>query len=215
MSPAERDARASLIEVCRRAEALGLNRGTSGNASRRWGDGLLVTPTALPYRDATPEDVVAIDVDGQPTGRRRPSSEWGIHHRILRERPEVGAVLHLHSPAATALACLREGIPPFHYMVAVAGGATIRCAPYATFGTKALSDHARAALDGRRACLLVQHGIVALGASLEAALELAVEVETLARMYQLALQVGEPARLDATAMAEAHARFARYRPDPT
>ncbi len=125
--------------------------------------------------------------------------------------------MHAHPPYATALACLPrihvEGIPAFHYMIAVAGGNDIRCAPYATFGTKALSDHARTALHERRACLLAQHGTVALGPSLEAALELAVEVESLARMYWLALQLGEPARLDAQEMAQVHARFAGYRPD--
>lgn len=211
MSPAERDARASLIEVCRRAEALGLNRGTSGNASRRWGDGLLVTPTALPYRDATPEDVVAIDVDGQPTGRRRPSSEWGIHHRILRERPEVGAVLHLHSPAATALACLREGIPPFHYMVAVAGGPDIRCAPYATYGTRALADGVLAALAGRTACLMANHGLVTCGRDPEDALALAIEVEALADQYLRARSAGTPVLLTEAELAEVLERFAAYR----
>ncbi|RIK92241.1 MAG: class II aldolase [Burkholderiales bacterium] len=230
----ENEARASLVDTARRMTPLGINTGRAGNVSLRWHrggeDGLLVTPSALAYERTTIDDIVWLalaapqgedplaDSPRRAHGTRAPSSEWRLHRDLYATRSDAQAIVHAHPAHATALACLprihAEGIPAFHYMIAVAGGDDIRCAPYATFGTKALSDHARRALEGRRACLLAQHGAVALGTSLEAALELAVEVETLARMYWLALQLGEPARLDAAAMAEVHARFARYRPDP-
>lgn len=229
----ENDARRALIDACVRMNAAGVNQGKAGNASLRWdrggAPGLLITPSALAYEAMDADDVVWVSLETVPgpggdvepravDGRRPPSSEWRMHRDVYANRPEAGAVVHAHGPYAGTLACSarvqRDGIPAFHYMVAVAGGADIRCAPYATFGTAALSAAARAALDGRRACLLAQHGLVALAGTLEAALELAVEVESLARIYWQTLQVGEPALLDATAMARVHARFARYRPDP-
>ena len=230
----ENEARASIVDVARRMTPLGINAGRAGNVSLRWHrgaeDGLLVTPSALAYERMTLDDIVwlpvAVPEAEDPLaesplrahGTRAPSSEWRLHRDLYAARADAHAIVHAHPVHATALACLprvqAEGIPAFHYMIAMAGGDDIRCAPYATFGTKALSDHARAALDERRACLLAQHGIVALGASLEAALELAVEVETLARMYAQALQLGEPVRLERAQMDEAVARFTRYRPDP-
>ena len=181
-----------MVDTCRRMNATGLNQGTSGNLSARHAEGFLVTPTSLPYDAMEPGDLVAMGFDGGHAGARRPSSEWRFHRDILRERGDVACVLHSHSVYATTLACHHRPIPAFHYMVAVAGGPTIRCAPYATFGTQALSDHALAALEGRRACLLGQHGTIALGATPAAALALAVEVETLARLYLQALVLGEP-----------------------
>jgi L-fuculose-phosphate aldolase len=192
--------------------ALGINRGKTGNVSARVDGGFLVTPSALAYDRTEPEDVVRVDDAGAAHGRRKPSSEWRFHRDIYAARAEVAAIVHAHSPFATTLACLDRGIPPFHYMVAVAGGADIRCAPYATFGTQALSDNALEALDGRKACLLAHHGMIAVGESLDAALALAVEVETLAETYWRALQVGEPARLDDDEMQRVLARFATYRP---
>lgn len=189
---AEADLRRAMVDTCRRMNATGLNQGTSGNLSARHAEGFLVTPTSLPYDAMEPGDLVAMGFDGGHAGARRPSSEWRFHRDILRERGDVGCVLHSHSVYATTLACHHRPIPAFHYMVAVAGGPTIRCAPYATFGTQALSDHALAALEGRRACLLGQHGTIALGATPAAALALAVEVETLARLYVQALVLGEP-----------------------
>jgi L-fuculose-phosphate aldolase len=186
------DLRRAMVETCRRMNATGLNQGTSGNLSARSGDGFLITPTSLPYDAMEPADLVSMRFDGSHDGDRRPSSEWRFHRDILLRRSDVAAVLHTHSVYATTLACHHRAIPAFHYMVAVAGGPTIRCAPYATFGTQALSDHALAALEGRRACLLGQHGTIALGASPAAALALAVEVETLARLYVQALVLGEP-----------------------
>ena len=172
--------------------ALALNQGMSGNVSARIAAGMLITPSGLPYDAMAPGDLVVVDGQRKPHGDRAPSSEWRFHHDILVARPEVGAVLHAHPPFCTALACLQKDIPAFHYMVAVAGGDSIRCAPYATFGTQELSDNALAALDGRRACLLANHGLIALGADPQSALALAVEVEALAAQYCRALQIGQP-----------------------
>ena len=186
------DLRRDMVDACRRMNATGLNQGTSGNLSARTGAGFLVTPTSLPYDAMEPGDIVPMGFDGTYEGPRRPSSEWRFHADILATRPDVDSVLHCHSPYATTLACHHRPIPAFHYMVALAGGPTIRCAPYATFGSQALSDHAVAALEGRRACLLGQHGMIALGPTPAAALALAVEVEALARLYLGALALGEP-----------------------
>jgi L-fuculose-phosphate aldolase len=206
-----RAVRLAVVATAREMNAVGINRGKSGNVSARVSDGFLVTPSALPYDRTEAEDVVFVAADGTPHGRRRPSSEWRFHRDIYAARADVHAIVHTHSPFATTLACLDRAIPAFHYMVAVAGGDDIRCAPYATFGTQALSDHAVQALADRKACLLSHHGMIALGASLDDALALAVEVETLAEMYWRALQVGEPAVLTAAEMRQVLERFASYR----
>jgi L-fuculose-phosphate aldolase len=167
----------------------------------------------MPYESIAPADIVAMPLDGvedAARGTRRPSSEWRFHCDIYRARGDASAIVHTHAPFATSLACLRRGIPAFHYMVAVAGGDDIRCAPYATFGTQALSDHAVAALEGRRACLLANHGMIAIGASLATALALAVEVETLAEMYWRAQQLGEPVLLSTAEMEVVVAKFRTY-----
>jgi L-fuculose-phosphate aldolase len=202
--------RMKIVATARKMNALGINRGKSGNVSARIDTGFLITPSALPYDETNPGDVVAVDFDGNATGPRRPSSEWRFHRDIYAARAEAAAIVHSHSPFATALACLDRDIPAFHYMVAVAGGSDIRCAPYATFGTQALSDYAVAALDGRNACLLSHHGMIALGASLESALALAVEVETLAEMYCHALSIGDPALLGEVEMRAVVDKFAAY-----
>ena len=193
-------------------DTLGINQGTSGNVSARAGDGFLITPTALPYAETEPADLVLVGLDGTARGPRRPSSEWRFHRDIYAARPDDGAVVHTHANYATTLACLRMPIPRFHYMVAVAGGDDIRCAPYATYGTQELSDHAIAALEDRKACLLANHGMIACGADLDAALALAVEVETLARQYWQVLQVGKPKLLTRKQMVEVLEKFADYRP---
>jgi L-fuculose-phosphate aldolase len=190
--------------------ALGINRGKSGNVSARIVGGFLITPSALPYDETGPEDIVTVHEDGSATGTRVPSSEWRFHRAIYAGRPEVQAIVHAHSPFATTLACLDRGIPAFHYMVAVAGGSDIRCASYATFGTGELADEALRALDGRRACLLSHHGMIATGASLKSALALAVEVESLAEMYWRALQIEEPTILSDAEMDVVLAKFADY-----
>ncbi len=208
--------REQLVAVARRMNASGLNQGTSGNLSARIPGGMLITPSSLPYEQMQPEDLVALDLEGRPleavgqtdaAPSRRPSSEWRLHADLLAGRPEIQAVLHCHSIHATALACHGRAIPPFHYMTAVAGGDTIRCAPYATFGTAELSRLAVEALQDRLACLLAQHGQVTLGRSLDQALRLAIEVETLAHMYLQALQLGEPPLLTSEQMAAVHQQF--------
>jgi len=206
--------REAMIATARRMNASGLNQGTSGNLSQRVEDGFLVTPTGMDYEAMAPEDLVLMRFDGSHEGRRKPSSEWRFHRDILAARPEVGAVLHAHSMFCTTLACLRRGIPSFHYMVAMAGGVDVRCAPYATFGTEELSRHAVAALEGRKACLLANHGMLALGRDLAGAFKLAVEVETLAAMYWRALQGGEPVLLDAAEMAVVLEKFKTYGQQP-
>ena len=210
-SPADPQARQQLLAATRQLAAAGLNSGSAGNLSLRLQGGLLITPSAVPPEQMEPEDLVAIDGQGQPlaaaagdaanTPGRAPSSEWRLHADLLGQRPEIGAVVHCHSIHATALACHGRGIPPFHYMVVQAGGPDIRCAGYATFGSQALSDLAAAALADRRACLLAHHGQVTLGTSLEQALALAIEVETLARIYLASLQLGEPPLLSEAEMA--------------
>jgi len=205
-----RTLRLAVVQTARQMNALGINRGKAGNVSARIDGGFLVTPSALPYDETEPEDIVAVGEDGAPRGRRKPSSEWRFHRDIYAARSDAAAIVHTHSPFATTLACLDRGIPAFHYMVAVAGGSDIRCAPYATFGTQQLSDLAVQALDGRKACLLAHHGMIAIGGSLKTTLALAVEVETLAEMYWRALQIGEPRVLDEHEMHEVIARFADY-----
>jgi L-fuculose-phosphate aldolase len=197
----QRELRAHMVDVCRRMNASGINQGTAGNLSARSGDGFLITPTSLPYEHMGPEDIVEMDFEGAYEGRHRPSSEWRFHRDILRERTDVSAVLHCHSIYATTLACQHRSIPSFHYMTGVAGGTDIRCAPYATFGTQQLSKNALAALEGRLACLLGQHGQIALGKDLEHALWLAIEVETLSRVYVQTLALGEPPILSDEEMA--------------
>ena len=204
--------RLAVVATAREMNALGINRGKSGNVSARTREGFLVTPSALPYDRTEPGDVVFVTSDGAPHGRRRPSSEWRFHRDIYATRADVSAIVHTHSPFATTLACLDRSIPAFHYMVAVAGGSDVRCAPYATFGSDALAQHAVAALDARLACLLSHHGMIALGRDVPAALALAVDVEALAEIYCEALQLGEPALLDAEEMARVAERFRGYGP---
>jgi len=188
----------------------GINRGTSGNVSARWQSGFLITPTGLRYEDTKPSDIVFIDAAGNPNGKRLPSSEWRFHHDIYRRRADTCAVVHVHSSFATTLACLGKEVPAFHYMIAVAGGDSIRCAPYATFGTQQLSNNALQALQDRKACLLANHGMIATGANLEKALALTVEVEALCEQYWRALQIGEPAILSAKEMRTVLHKFANY-----
>lgn len=208
---ADRRLRESLVEACRELERRALTQGTSGNVGvRRDARSFFVSPTGMSYAALAPEDVPLMDFEGRWFGRRRPSSEWRFHRDIFRARGEVGAIVHTHSPMATALACTGRGIPAFHYMVAAAGGADIRCAPYRTFGTQELSDAALEALDGRRACLLANHGVIALGADLERALALAGEVEDLAAKYCAALALGNVRVLDESEMRRVIDKFRSY-----
>jgi L-fuculose-phosphate aldolase len=207
----ERGLRLRLATAARALALAGLNPGRSGNLSARVEGGFVVTPSGAPYETMSPDDLVRVTLAGEfDAGARGPSSEWRLHRDIYAARVEVGAVVHTHSPYATTLACLRRGIPAFHYEVAFAGGPDIRCAPYATFGTQELSDRAGAALEGRNACLLANHGAIALGGDIEAAADLAGKVEALARLYWQALQLGEPAILDAQEMARVLRKFEGY-----
>jgi L-fuculose-phosphate aldolase len=202
---------AVLIETAREMNRCGLNRGTSGNVSLRAEGGMWITPSALPYESLQADDLVFVDFSGTPSGTQRPSSEWRFHLDIYRQRSDARAVLHAHPVHCTALACLRRSIPAFHYMVAVAGGRNIRCAPYETFGTQALSERVMEALQGRLACLLANHGLVCLGPDLPAALSLAVEIEQLAESYLECLAAGEPAILDDAEMESVLLKFKDYR----
>ncbi len=210
-----RPLREALIETARAMNAAGINVNKAGNVSVRCRrgarPGFLITPTGIPYAQLTPEDIVFVCLDSaEAVGVRAPSSEWRFHLDILRSRSEFNAVVHTHSRAATALAVHGRGIPAFHYMVAVAGGKDIRCAPYATFGTQLLSDHALDALAGRRACLLAHHGVIACGISLPEALRLAIEVENLALTYLHARTLGEPPLIPDEEMERVAVRFLTY-----
>jgi len=215
---ASRDAeellRERVIATALGMNAAGINRAKAGNVSARWRaggfDGFLITPTGVAYDRLSPDDVVAVARDGEARGRLAPSSEWRFHRDVYAARPDAQAIVHTHAPFCTTLACLGRGIPAFHYMVAVAGGRDIRCAPYATFGSQELADAAVAALAGRRACLLANHGMIAIGADLDRALGLAIEVESLAETYWRAMQIGEPVLLDDDEMDRVLAKFATY-----
>ena len=204
----------SVIDACLAMTARGVNHGTSGNGSARWLDGFLVTPTGRRYETLTPADMVYVTLDGQAHGPLAPSSEWRMHRDIYLHRPEAMAVLHAHPAYATALACLREGIPRFHYMVAAAGGPDIRCSTYALYGSAELSAAMLSALEGRKACLLANHGMICFETSMERTLALAVEVEALARQYCIARQTGTPVLLTEAEMDEALARYATYGKQP-
>ena len=204
--------RQSIIEACREMNRLGINQGTSGNISLRHGDGMLITPTSVPYETMRPDQIVFMKLEGGLDPKQRPSSEWRFHRDILKARSEANAVVHAHPPYATILAIMGLEIPPIHYMIACAGGDTIRCAPYATFGTQELSEHAVKALHDRSACLLAHHGMIAVGPSLSKAMWLAVEVETLARQYHGCLQIGTPPLLSKAEIKNVLGRIAGYGP---
>ena len=203
--------RGAIVDSARAMGALGLNQGHSGNISARWGDGMLITPSAMPYEAMQPGDLAVMGLDGERwTGPRKPSTEWRFHRDILRGRPDAGAVVHAHAPFCTALAITGRGIPACHYMIAVFGGDSVRCAPYATFGTAELAALALTALQDRHACLLANHGMITVGATLARAMWLAVELEALARQYYHSLLIGGPVLLDAGQMAAALQAIAGY-----
>jgi L-fuculose-phosphate aldolase len=206
------DLREQVIATAREMNRRGLNHGTSGNVSARSSpDRFLITPSAIPYEQLVADDIVEIGLDGQVVrGARKPSTEWRLHLEILRARPEVDGVVHTHSLHAVAIACTRRPIPAFHYMVALAGGADVRCAEYATYGTDELARNTVAALAGRKACLLANHGLVAVGTGLASALSLAEGIEVLSAQYWHALQIGPPVILDDAEMARVMERIASY-----
>jgi L-fuculose-phosphate aldolase len=205
-----------LLKTSQKLAELGLNKGTAGNCSVRCEGGFLVTPSGMPVEDMTPASMVQMQFDGSfelqvESNAKKPSSEWRFHRDILANRPEINAVVHTHSIFATTLACLHKDIPPFHYMIAVVGGDTIRCAPYALFGSQALSDNALQALVDRKACLLANHGMIALGRDLEDALAVTVEVENLCEQYWRILQINpNPPLLTEVEMREVFQQFKGY-----
>lgn len=201
--------REAVVQAVRRLDRLGLNRGSTGNASVRHGEGMLITPTGM-GAEVQPADLAWVGWDGQWQGPWKPSSEWHFHQAAYRVRPDLQAVVHTHSTHAAALACLRRPLPAFHYMVAVAGGDSVPLVPYFTFGTEALSQGVAIALADRDACLLANHGLVAAGRDMAQAMKVMLEIEALCEVYLKALAVGEPAILSAAEMAEVIARFRSY-----
>jgi L-fuculose-phosphate aldolase len=207
----ERAEREALVEAARRMNETGLNQGTSGNLSLRLDpQSFLITPSGQAWETMAPEAVVRMSLEGSHEGSAQPSSEWRIHRDLYRSRPDAGVVLHAHPVWAMTIACLGRDIPPFHYMIAMGGGSTIRCASYATYGTAELSDQALRALESRRACLLANHGLVCVESTLDRALTLAIEIETLCRVYVQALSVGEPRLLDEEEMRRVGEKFSSY-----
>jgi len=209
------DAREQLLHISKRLVDVRLNRGTSGNASVRVDGadgeaGILITPSGMSVEQMSPADMVWMDFSARFSGERQPSSEWRFHLDIMKQRTDVRAVIHTHSLFATTLSTLHKEIPAFHYMVAVAGGDNIRCAPYAIFGSQALSEEVLQALEGRKACLMANHGMVVVGSSLDNAFDIAVEVETLAEQYLHAMQVGCPHILSSQEMLEVQEKFKGY-----
>ncbi|WP_374404283.1 class II aldolase/adducin family protein [Niveibacterium sp.] len=202
--------RDALLASARHIAALGLNPGAAGNLSVRQGDGMLITPSGLPWEELTRIDFVAVAADGSYAGPRAPSSEWQLHRDLYAARPEFGAIIHTHAPFCTALACLHRTIPPFHYMVARFGGHDVRCAVYATYGTTALSEATLIAMDDRNGCLLGNHGMVVAGRDLRHAQALAVELESLAEQYWRACQLGEPVLLPEDEIARVREKFKGY-----
>ncbi|UCV29312.1 class II aldolase/adducin family protein [Ferribacterium limneticum] len=204
------DLRTQLISTARAMQPAGLNRSTAGNVSVRSGEGFYITPTGMAYEALRDDDIPLMGLDGSHVGSRKPSSEWRFHRDLYASRPEIGAVLHAHSPFAVSLACLRQGIPAFHYMIARFGGDSIRCARYAIFGSEALSTAAMAAMDGRKGCLLANHGMLVAGRDLAEALALAIELEELCEQYWRASQLGSPVLLSTDEMAEVLNKFKGY-----
>lgn len=214
MTQDERELREEIVAACRQMNSAGINQGTSGNIGARWADGLLVTPSGVPYDELAPEDMVFMNFDGTYEGDIVPSSEWRFHLDIIESRQDVNAVVHAHPTYCTALAIKGLDIPAVHYMIAACGGPTVRCAPYATYGTEELSQNALEAMEGRTCCLLANHGMIATGPTLKKAMWLAIELETLARQYVVSLQIGGPNLLSDAEISRVIEKFKTYGPRP-
>jgi L-fuculose-phosphate aldolase len=213
MTKDERALRSQIIAKARWMNATGLNQGTSGNISARYKDAMLITPSATPYDDMTPEMIAALSITdryGDWDGPLQPSTEWRFHLDIMRARADVGGIVHAHPTYATVLAITRRSVPACHYMMAAFGGMDIRCSDYARFGTKELSEHAIKALEGRSGCLLANHGMIATGANLDRAMWLAVELETIAKQFYLSLLIGGPVLLNETEIDATREAFSSY-----
>ncbi len=202
--------RQELLETALQMNAVGINQGSAGNVSVRQGEGYLITPSGMPYDECAPEDMAHMTLDGEASGPKKPSSEWRFHQDMYRARDDVKAIVHVHSTFATTIACLGQEVPSFHYMVAVAGGKTIRCAPYHTFGTQELSNVVVEAMQDRKACLMANHGMLAIGPTLKKALAMAVEVEKLCEIYWRVLQAGGGNMIDDTEMDHILDKFKSY-----
>ena len=212
MTPKEKALRGEIVARCREMNASGINQGTSGNISVVFEDRMLISPSAIPYDQLEPEMIASFPLDGGGAwaGTKTPSTEWRFHLDLLRERPDAQAVVHAHPPYCTTLAIARKEIPACHYMIAAFGGNNIRCAGYATFGTQKLADLALAAIRDRTACLLANHGMIAIGETLAKAMWRAIELETIARQYYLSLQIGGPVLLSDAAIERTARGFAGY-----
>ena len=212
MKKAERALRQEIIARCREMNTNGINQGTSGNISARFEDRMLISPSAIPYDEMEPEMIASMPLEGDGAwdGPKKPSTEWRFHFTLLRERPDANAVVHAHPTYCTTLAIARKEIPACHYMIAAFGGNNVRCAGYATFGTKKLSQMAVEAMRDRTACLLANHGMIVVGETLAKAMWRAVELETIARQYYLSLQIGGQVILSDAAVDETLAGFAGY-----
>jgi L-fuculose-phosphate aldolase len=213
MKKDELELRKAIIAKCRWMNAAGLNQGTSGNISARYRDRMLITPSATPYDAMEPEMIASMPLEGEYgawSGPLKPSVEWRFHLDIMRGRPDVGAVVHTHAIWSTILAIAGKSIPAVHYMIAAFGGPDIRCAPYATYGTRELSDNALAALKGRNGCLLANHGMIAVGPGLDRAMWLAHELEALAKQYYHTLLIGGPVVLPDAEIANVAENFKSY-----
>jgi L-fuculose-phosphate aldolase len=201
---------AAIADAYRALARDGLILHAAGNVSARVKNGFLITPTGIAADHLTDEAIVMMDFNGKPQSGGLPSSEWRFHRDLYQARKDIGAIVHTHSRAATALACQRRSLPPFHYMIAMAGGADIKCADYALFGTQELSDAVCVALQNRKACLMANHGMIAVGADLAEALSLAAEVENLCELYQRACVYGPPVLLSESEIKAALVAFASY-----
>ena len=203
----------ALIETALQLQKIGLNHGATGNCSCRDGDTYLITPSGVETQNLSEDKIVRMDFEGNVVdsiSNLKPSSEWRFHQDIMSKRQEVGAVVHTHSIFASTVSLFGNELPPFHYMIAVAGGSSVRCAPYAMFGTQELSDNIIDALLDRKACLIANHGLVSIGANLAEALQIAEEIEHLCQLYIEAKKLGEPNLLNQKQMIEVIERFQSY-----
>lgn len=205
-----------IIQAARTLVTNGMNRGSSGNISIRstlatdMAKGFMITPSGIAPNCMTPDTICLMTMSGENRSNGTPSSEWRIHRDIYMARPDIHAIVHTHSPFATTLACMQQEVPPFHYMIAVTGGNTLPCAPYALFGSQELSDKVLSTLENQYACLMAHHGMIALGHNLEHAMSIAIEVESLCEQYWHILQTGQIRLLSDAQMAQVHEKFRDY-----
>ena len=206
--------RRRLVEIGQEISRLGFVKGTAGNASARASDGLLVTPSGITYADMKPNDVVHMKMDGEicygrwmAQSHTAPSSEWHLHRALYEARPEVNAILHTHPPFTTTLAVLGKSLPAIHYLIGIVNGNEVPCAPYRTFGTKELSEAVVETMGSRRACLVDHHGLIAVASNLHDALELTIQIESLAELYWRACAIGTPTIIDDDEMERVRAKF--------